>query len=128
MYSGSGGGDMGGAVVHSNSTDSYVPHHMTFTWKDAECCEHVGISISVPTGLLTREDDTLDNKVEATVSECGTILEYVCSWPVALTDTTLLMAAVKGYQSQRSSANIAVGFDDTVNALRMKFNANTLRA
>ena len=37
------------------------------------------------------------------------------------------MAAVNGYQSQRSSATMAVGFDNTVNALRMKFNANTLQ-
>jgi hypothetical protein len=76
----------------SNSTTTFMPHHLSFVFNCNRRMEFVCLMINVPTGLHT---GGLAGKIHALVSPCRTKLQVLCEWPEVLTNSRSLVQTME---------------------------------
>jgi hypothetical protein len=86
----------------TNSTGVFVPPYWTFVFSDVDLCDHVCVSINIPSGLCNNQDG-LEGKVDASVVPCGTMLVLACEWPETLTTANCMEDALSVQWDEQDS-------------------------
>jgi hypothetical protein len=102
----------------SNSTTLYVPHHISFVYKDDARKLYVCNVISITTGLSTNGSG-LDGKVRPKVSPCGKKLEVLVQLPKSFTSSVWLVDSMEECIADTVRTNS--GWKKTMYNMEMEF-------
>ena len=103
----------------SSSINGFSPMHMTFTWKDSNLIEFVGIQIALVSGV----SHDLKNNIRLTISADGTGLNFECAWPSTMQDSSMMLAACAEHTAnERTQGEMAVEYEKQVQQLRLRID------
>ena len=103
----------------SSSINGFSPMHMTFTWKDSNLIEFVGIQIALVSGV----SHDLKNNIRLTISADGTGLNFECAWPSTMQDSSMMLAACAEHTAnERTQGVMAVEYEKQVQQLRVRID------